>query len=113
MQRLTDNPFHVLGLTPLCTRPDVEREGQKLLGMLELGLHQARAYPTPLGERERTAELIRWAMAELRDPEKRLQHELWAQLDAETRLPPGTATTENTRGPAGWAHARSVLGWGR
>jgi hypothetical protein len=113
MQRLTENAFHVLGLKTTASRADAEREGQKLLGMLELGLHQATSYVTPLGERERTAELIRWALAELRDPEKRMMHELLAQLDAEATLPPAPVSSEDTHGPGGLDSARAMLGWGR
>lgn len=86
-QRIGENPFYVLGVPPACTRAEAERAGQKLLAMLELGLGQAAAYGTPLGPRTRTPELVRWALAELREPERRLRHELWAQLDPNTPLP--------------------------
>jgi hypothetical protein len=81
-ERITKNPFYVLGLRPDCARADVEREGQKLLGMLELGLQPAKNYQTPLGIEKRTPDLVRQAMAELREPERRLLHELWAVLPA-------------------------------
>src|SRR4051812_45988564 len=84
---IEENPFYILGLSPFCTRAQVEREGQKLLGMLELNLVAAQDYLTPLGSFRRTAENVRLAMAELRDPDKRLRHELFAQLPA-TALPP-------------------------
>ena len=71
--RITNNPFYVLGLPPECARAEVEREGQKLLGMLKLGLSAARTYHTPLGHFERTSEKVREAMAELRDPDRRLR----------------------------------------
>ena len=79
-RRLVDNPFHVLGLRPEAGRVEVEREGQKLLGMLELGLKAAGSYMTPLGPQTRTVDRVRGAMAALRDPEKRLLHEFWAAL---------------------------------
>ena len=81
-ERFTENPFYVLGLRPDCSRADLEREGQKLLAMLELGMESAKSYPTPLGPAQRTADAVRQAMAELRDPQRRLMHELWAQLPA-------------------------------
>src|SRR5512147_545269 len=81
--RLADSPFFLLGLTPACSRIEVEREGQKLMGMLEVGMEEARHYPTPLGERERTVEQVRQAMADLRDPARRLGEELWAMLPAQ------------------------------
>ena len=42
------------------------------------GLAEAAHYATPLGRRPRTAELVRAAVSELRDPERRLVHEFWA-----------------------------------
>jgi hypothetical protein len=86
-RRLAHNPFHVLGLRPDCSRAEVEREGQKLLGMLEVELSVARTYSTPVGIHERSPEDVREAMAELRDPERRLLHELWAALPAPTSQP--------------------------
>lgn len=106
--RLGENPFYVLGLRPGATRAEVEREGQKLLGMLELGLSAARRYDTPLGPRPRDAERVRWAMAELRDPARRLQHEVWA------RLPPQAVAAPAVDGGAeeGWPEALLALGYG-
>ena len=75
---LVENPFLVLGVPPDCSRADFEREGQKLLSMLALGLVEAASYATPLGPRPRTSELVREAMAELRDPQRRVLHELLA-----------------------------------
>src|SRR5690606_16696509 len=62
---LGDNPFYVLGLPADCARVDVEREGQKLLGMLGLGLKSAATYMTPVGPRPRTEDKVRAAMAAL------------------------------------------------
>jgi hypothetical protein len=110
--RIAANPFYVLGLRPGCARAEVEREGQKLLAMLELGLSAARTYATPVGERERTADRVREAMAELRDPARRLGHELWARLppsppaDPDVEEVDATATT-----PAPWGEALHALGW--
>lgn len=80
---LADNAFFVLGLAPECRAIEVETAGQKLLAMLAVGLAQAQTYMTPLGPQPRDAEKVRRAMAELRDPAKRLVHELWAQLPAQ------------------------------
>ena len=79
-ERLAHNPFYVLELDPECSRAEIERQGQKLLGMLELELSAAQHYDTPLGRQRRTPEQVRAAMAELRDPNRRLLHELWATL---------------------------------
>ena len=102
--RLRENAFHVLGLPPTATRAEVERCGQKLLGMLELGLSEAKEYATPVGRVPRTAEAVRAAMAALRDPVTRLGHELWAQL------PPDTAPHAPARAEA-WPEATARLGW--
>ncbi|MCW5806642.1 MAG: hypothetical protein KIT31_30035, partial [Deltaproteobacteria bacterium] len=73
---IADNPFFVLGLAPDASRIEVEREAQKLLGMLELAFPEARTYATPLGPRTRTPEAVRAAVAALRDPYRRLVAEL-------------------------------------
>ncbi len=112
VERIRDNPFYVLGVPPTAARAEIEREGQKLLGMLELGLQSAKAYATPVGPGERTADKVRRAMAELRDPERRLEHELWARLEPaaapapEPEPPRGAAPTlpGRTRSPS-WAGA--------
>jgi curved DNA-binding protein CbpA len=115
LEKVRDNPFYVLGLRPDATRAEIERQGQKLLGMLELSLQSAARYATPVGPAERTADKVRRAMAELRDPERRLEHEMWAGLDAGA-----TATTDDddggapvpARADAPWPGALSELGWG-
>lgn len=80
-ERLAHNPFYVLELRPDCSRAEVERAGQRLIGMLELELSTAHGYRSPLGRHRRSPELVRIAMAELRDPNRRLLHELWATLE--------------------------------
>jgi hypothetical protein len=106
--RWRENPFYVLGLRPDCSRMDVEREGHKLLAMLQLGLAAAQKYRTPLGEMPRTPEAVRFAMAELRDPLKRLEYEIWAQLPPDAEVKP----SETRSRPAPWVGARRLLGWG-
>jgi hypothetical protein len=76
--RHLENPFLVLALPATASVAEAERQGQKLLAMLAAGLVEATRYWTPLGARSRTAELVRAAMSELRDPERRLCHEFWA-----------------------------------
>jgi hypothetical protein len=120
-RRILHNPFYVLGLSVQASRAEIEREGQKLLGMLALGMSAARTYDTPLGPAPRTPEAVREAMAELRDPERRLIHELWARVPAT-----GAAADERgaalPAGPAGgsaggpgtrpWPDALAILGFG-
>jgi hypothetical protein len=106
-ERILENPFYVLGLRPECSRMDVEREGQKLLAMLELKLGAAATYATPLGKVERTPEKVRQAMAELRDPMRRLEHELWASMEP---VPPADAIDEGQGTPAPWMEGRDLAG---
>jgi hypothetical protein len=108
--RMADNPFYVLGLRPTCSRADAEREGTKLLGMLELGLAAAATYATPLGPQPRTPEKVREAMGELRDPERRLRHELWARAEPVAPAPPSEPPLEP---PPLWQTALADLGWRR
>ena len=77
---IADNPFYVLGLRPDCAAREVEREGQRLLAMIAVGLAESLRYDTPVGERARSDQKVRAAMAELRDPSRRLVHELFARL---------------------------------
>jgi hypothetical protein len=78
-ERIGGNPFFVLGLRVECSRAELEREGQKLLAMIELGIADACIYRSPLGQHPRSAEDVRAALAELRDPDRRALHELWAR----------------------------------
>ncbi len=109
---IADNPFYVLGLRPACARVEAEREGAKLLGMLELGLEAAAPYATPLGPQPRTPEKVREAMAELRDPERRLRHELWARAEPSAGASAEPAPRLDSPPPA-WADALAALGWRR
>jgi len=77
--RIEENPFFVLGVSPDASRIEIEREAQKLLGMLELNFSEVHTYATPAGPQLRTSELVRAAVAALRDPYKRLVAELWAR----------------------------------
>jgi hypothetical protein len=107
MTRLVDNPFFVLGLSPDASRIEIEREAQKLLGMLELDFADAKSYATPLGPQPRTPEAVRAAVAALRDPYRRLVAELWAR-----NAPPSRATPP-AKPPARPARSglRRALGW--
>jgi len=114
VEKIRDNPFYVLGLPPSATRAEVEREGQKLLGMIELKLARAAQYATPVGPGERTADKVRRAMAELRDPERRLEHELWARLEPASTTaaaPVPAGDRPRRRADAPWPGALQQLGW--
>jgi hypothetical protein len=108
VHQLVDNPFFVLGLSPDASRIEIEREAQKLLGMLELGFADAKTYPTPSGPHARTSEGVRAAVAALRDPYQRLVAELWARhapaVAAEHAPEPdtGSPATIGLRRALGW-----------
>jgi len=105
--KIVDNPFFVLGVSPDASRIEIEREAQKLLGMLELEFPAARVYMTPLGEQHRTAEAVRAAVAALRDPYQRLVAELWARHAPAQPMPQRGATER-----MGWTPPiRRSLGW--
>lgn len=110
--RLADNPFFVLELSPDCSRIEIERAGQKLLAMLEVGIGGAERYDTPLGSRPRTPELVREAMAALREPRRRLIAEMWAR--AELAEPRDESPDEpDAKGEPGWPRAMAAFGLGR
>ncbi|HEY8019693.1 MAG TPA: hypothetical protein VIH93_01240 [Thermoanaerobaculia bacterium] len=73
------NPFLVLDLPIEASREELERQGAKLLALLAVGASGAAVYETPLGPRERTAEAVRLALHQLRDPRRRALHEWWAR----------------------------------
>ena len=79
-ERFLENPFFVLGVGHDASRAEIERAGQRLLAELSIGRASALHYATPVGSAERTPELVRGALAELRDPLRRLSHETWAKV---------------------------------
>jgi hypothetical protein len=118
--RLRENPFFVLGLPVTASRIEIEREAQKLLGMLELGLAPAARYASPLGWHARTADLVRAAAATLRDPRRRLVAEAWARHavvvaepapEAAPVDPDPASIDEDDPAAPGWGDARAILGW--
>jgi hypothetical protein len=112
--RIADNPFLVLELAPDCSRIEIERAGQKLLAMLEVGLGDADRYETPFGPRPRTPELVREAMAALRDPRRRLVAEMWARPGAAGAPPPADDAIDDSRDDEpGWPRAMQIFGLGR
>lgn len=108
-ERIAQNPFYVLGVAPTAQRTEIEREGNKLLSMLQVGMKEAKVYRSPMGEHPRTEEAVREAMAELRDPKRRLVHELLAALPVGS-TPPKATTHEETG--TRWPEAPMVFGYG-
>jgi len=92
----------VLGLQPDTPRAEVERAGQKLLAELALERATASTYATPFGPRTRTADLVRSALAELRDPRKRLLHELRARMPVGDAPRPPVAAVPGLLATLGW-----------
>jgi hypothetical protein len=78
--RFVENAFFVLGLGRDASRAEVERTGQRLLAELTIGREATLHYDTPLGPQRRTPDRVRQALAELRDPARRILHEAWAQV---------------------------------
>jgi hypothetical protein len=107
---LRDNAFFVLGLETSATAMEIERQGRKLLGMLELGMEAGREYQTPVGRFERTEQSVRRAMAELQDPRRRLMHELWAAAGSTPASDGGSETDAPARA---WDDALAAFGWRR
>ena len=99
------NPFFVLDIKLDASQVEVERAGQRLLGLLTVGSVGIERYVTPLGPATRDADKVRQALAALRDPNERVLHELWAhvsrQADAEQRPEP----------IEGWETANVAIGW--
>jgi hypothetical protein len=106
--RRRSNPFYVLGLPTDCARADVERAGRKLLGLLEIGASSAKTYDSPFGRGERTADVVRAAIAELAVPERRAARELEAHLVLGGDAPPDAAADDPTRP---WPEAFAAGGW--
>jgi hypothetical protein len=105
--KIADNPFFVLGISPDASRIEIEREAQKLLGMLELGFAAAQQYATPLGPRTRTPEQVRAAVAALRDPYQRLVAELWARHAPPAKVDEPVEAVDERPAP----RLRRALGW--
>jgi hypothetical protein len=99
------NPFFVLEIATDATPMEVERAGQRLLGLLAVGSATAGIYQTPLGPAARDADRVRQALAALRDPEQRVLHELWANVVPVGGQEPSHADTRP------WKGAEQALGW--
>jgi hypothetical protein len=99
------NPFFVLDVSLQASRTEVERAGQKLLGLLALGAAGADRYDTPFGPATRDADAVRRALATLRDPNERVIQELWAQVAT------GVDGKPDTPAAGAWEEAAHAIGW--
>lgn len=70
------NPFDVLELEPEASAKMVERRGRELLGKLELGFKGAERFCAGSTEHQRDEATVRWALDQLRQPDRRLIAEL-------------------------------------
>ena len=99
------NPFFMLEVGTQASRIEVERAGQRLLGLLAVGNAGAGRYDTPLGPATRDADGVRQALAALRDPNERVVHELWANVAV------GAAPVRRESLADGWKAAGHACGW--
>ena len=77
VELFTRNPFALLELSPGATNQEIERQGKKILGMLELKIQEGGHYSTPYSIEKRDASDVRQAMAELRTPARYHFHSFW------------------------------------
>lgn len=105
--RIVDNAFRVLGLTPRASWPEVARTAEALLAALEAGDITVSAYDTPLGPRTRSAAAVRVARARLRDPDERIQQELWWEAPGRGIVDPRPEDAVD----AAWPQAPAAWGW--
>jgi len=99
------NPFFVLEVPTQASRTEVERAGQKLLGLLALGAAGADRYDTPFGPAARDADAVRRALATLRDPHERVMQELWANVAR------GAGGKAKASAAEPWEEAARAIGW--
>lgn len=74
------NPYYVLGLGPDATPGEIEREGRKILALIDVGSPRGLKYECALGELDRDATLVRESIAVLRDPKARAKYACLARL---------------------------------
>lgn len=112
---ITHNAFHVLGLTPRANWSHVMQAAEALVDALEAGDPEARRYHTPLGPRFRTAADVQRAMTRLRDPDERIQHEIWWETPARGMAAPHDDTTASSveawPDADAWPNADAAWGW--
>jgi hypothetical protein len=104
----------VLELDPRASRAEVERTGQKLIALLELGSAGAARYDTPFGSATRDADGVRQAVAALRDPIERVIHELWVDVARDVATSHSASGSGSGRAQSvsgAWTAAGRAIGW--
>lgn len=74
LSRALCNPFYILGLTPSARAAEITLRYRALVGALREG--RTLSFRTPHGMRPIDASLLAFAHSELRDPDRRLAHEI-------------------------------------
>jgi hypothetical protein len=75
-----DNPYFVLELSPSATPGEIERQGRKIIGLIELGAAKGVSYTCALGTFPRDATMVREAIAALHDPKRRAREACLVKL---------------------------------
>jgi hypothetical protein len=101
------NPFFVLELETTASRVEIERAAQRILALLTIDAAGSQSYATPFGPEIRNADDVRLALSELRDPVRRIVHELWACVELPSDIGQGHEV------PAAWVEAPKALGWAK
>ena len=89
------NPFYVLEVAAAASPGEIERQGRKLLALLDVGAAKARSYRCPLGTFARDATMVREAMAALRDPPRRARFFAPDRNWVSACLDPGSSQDDN------------------
>ena len=105
LRRVTANPFHVLEVPTTASAAEIQRAARTLSVALANGRTGAQRYPTPLGPRQRDERLVQAAAEELLDPDRRILHELWADLPPDTRDGEKFGRCPEAIGAFGWRRA--------
>jgi hypothetical protein len=109
VRRFTHNAFHVLDLPVDASAADVRRQAARLVDRLVNSDPGAGRYDTPVGPRVRDAAMVQRAATQLRDPDERVQHEIWAAVPRRDATPRAVLV----EGSPGWPGAPAAFGWRR
>src|SRR5262249_49219985 len=108
-----NNPFFVLEVATDAPPADVERAGQRLIALLTVGSTAAAQYSTPFGPATRDADLVRQALAALRDPVRRAVEELGANVAQGAVAQDDGQALKTVGDTAPWEEAERAIGWRR
>lgn len=109
VRRFTHNAFHVLDLSVDASAADVRRAAARLVDRLVSRDPGAARYATPAGPQVRDVAMVQRAAAQLRDPDERVQQEIWATAPTRDEAPQPVIDD----GDPGWPAAHTAFGWRR